>query len=192
MSRRLWLLLLAVPLFAAPSLAAPPASSSPKSASSSAPKGDPSLVAALEHLKKAKTKLEAAADDPAGERAQALAATQRAIDSVERLLGVAPTASPAGSGSAQPLDAATLASTIAGQKSVLRKICFQPYALAGNANVKIDLRVGAAGTVNDAVLLDQIGGDPRVGRCVLGQAWWWKFPPAGADTRAVVPFVFVN
>ena len=180
-----WLsLLVALPGLALVSTttAAPPAPSASTAASS------PSLVAALDHLKKAKAKLEAAPDDAAGDRAQALVATDRAIVSVERALGLAP---PAKSGS-KGLDSSSIASTISAQKATLQKICFQPYSAAGSANVKLDLRIGPSGIVNDAVVLDQNGGDPRIGRCVVGQAWWWKFQPSGGDSQAIVPFVFVK
>ena len=88
------------------------------------------------------------------------------------------------------LDSATIASTIAGKKANLSKICFGPYAAGGSAKVTLDLRIASNGVVSDAVLSEQSGGDPRVGRCVVGQAWWWRFPASLADSTAVVPFAF--
>ncbi|MBI2394193.1 MAG: hypothetical protein HYV09_31775 [Deltaproteobacteria bacterium] len=150
----------------------------------------PTLVSALDHLKKAKAKLESAPDDPEGDRAQALLATDRAIVAVERALGVAPPGPVNASG--KGLDGATIAATFAPQKGILEKICFKPYSGGGSASVKIEIMVGASGVVVDATLAEQKGGDARVGRCLLGQAWWWRFPASAGASHAVVPFAFTK
>ncbi len=154
-----------------------------------APNAKPSssLYSALDELKKARGILEAAPADSAGDRDDALVATSMAIRATERALGIA---KPPATSSSGALSATQVQEVIAARSGALRKICFEPYATFGGAKVRLSLRIGGNGVVIDAALDEQDGGDTRIGKCVVQQAWWFSFPKASKESTAIVPLVF--
>ena len=84
---------------------------------------------------------------------------------------------------------AEVASVIATNKVDLRERCFTPKRDIASANVNVEIRIDADGSVREATAT---GSHPGVSTCVENEVKQWRFPARSAPTTQPIrlPFVF--